>query len=119
MIEILIKVNRRLNAVLIDLLPEIPMPIQQANRNEIQIEIARRLAVVASEYAETAGIIRDRFVKTEFSGEIGDRIFDCAPGPRLSVSVVSSEIFLEFLKDLLQFTQESFVLCKLLQPGLP
>ena len=59
MIEILIKINRRLNAVLIDLLPEIAMSIQQTNRNEIEVEIARRLAMVASEYAKTTGIIRD------------------------------------------------------------
>ena len=41
MIEILIQINRRLNAVLVDLLPEIAMPIEQTNRNEIQIQIAR------------------------------------------------------------------------------
>ena len=75
--------------------------------------------MVASEYSETAGIIRDRFVKTKFSGEIGNRILNHASGARLSVSVMSPEIFLEFLKDLLQFAQKSFVLCKFFQPGLP
>src|ERR1700730_2144041 len=101
MIEILIQVDRRLNAVLIDLLPEIAMSIQQTNRNEIEVEITRRLAMVASEYAKTTGIIRDRFVKTKFGREIGDRILERASGPCLSVSVVAPEIFFEFLEDLL------------------
>src|SRR6185295_16393577 len=119
MIEILIQVDRRLNAVLVDLLPEIPMPIEQSNRNEIQVQIACGLAMIAGEYSETTGIIRDRFVKAKFGGEIGNRILNRASGARLSVSVVSPEIFLEFLKDLLQFAQKSFVLCKFFQPGLP
>ena len=41
MIKILIQIDRCLNAVLVDLLPEIAMPIEQTNRNKIQIEIAR------------------------------------------------------------------------------
>ena len=101
MIKILIQVDRRLNAVFVDLLPEIAMSIEQTNCNEIEVEIARRLAMIAGEYTKTPGIIRDRFVKTEFSREIGDRILDRASGSRLSVSVVSPEIFFEFLEDLL------------------
>jgi len=119
MIEILIQVDRRLNAVLVDLLPEIPMPIEQANRNEIQVQIACGLAMIAGEYSETTGIIRDRFVKAKFGGEIGNRILNRASGARLSVSVVSSEIFLEFLKDLFQLAQKRFVLCELFQSRLP
>src|SRR5262249_18004561 len=103
MIKILIQIDRCLNAVLVDLLPEIAMPIEQTNRNEIQVKIARRLAMVAGEYAKAPGIIRDRFVKTKFSREIGDRIPNRASGPRLSVGVMAPEIFFEFLKDLLQF----------------
>src|SRR6266540_4027779 len=75
--------------------------------------------MVASEYAKTSRIIRDRFVKTKFSREISDRILDRASSSCLSVSVVASEIFFEFLKDLLQLAQESFVLCQFFQPGLP
>ena len=40
-IKVLIQVDRCLNAVLVDLLPEIAVPIEQTNRNEIQIKIAR------------------------------------------------------------------------------
>ncbi len=47
MIKILVQINRGLNAVLIDLLSEIPVSVEQANGNEIQIEIARGLAIAA------------------------------------------------------------------------
>src|SRR5213075_1349347 len=119
MIKILIQIDRCLDAVFVDLLPEIAMSIEQTNCNEIEVEIARRLAMVTGEYTKTPGIIRDRFVKTEFSREIGDRILNYASGSRLSVGVVAPEIFFEFLEDLLQFTQETFVLCEFLKPGLP
>src|SRR5262249_28108999 len=82
-------------------------------------QITRRFAMVTGEYAETSGIIRNRFVKTKFSREIGDRIFDGTPGAYLSVSVVATEVFFEFLKNLLQFAQERFVLCEFFEPRLP
>ena len=40
MIKILVEVNRSLNAFLIDLLAKISVPIEQTDRNEIQIKIA-------------------------------------------------------------------------------
>src|SRR5205823_7308055 len=95
MIKILIEINGFLTAFLIDLLPEIAVPIQQTNRNEIQIEIASRFAMVASEDAQAAGVIRDRLVKTKFGGEIGNGIFDRAASAGLSVGIVSSEILFE------------------------
>src|SRR3989440_12557782 len=107
MIKILIQIDRCLNAVFVDLLPEIAMSIEQTNCNEIAVEIARRLAMVAGEYTKTPGILRDRCVKTEFSREIGDRILDRASGSRLSVRVASPERFFEFPEDPLQFAQES------------
>ena len=59
MIKILVQINRRLNAVLIDLLPEIAVSIEQTNRNEIQIKIARRFEMIAGQNAEAAGLIRN------------------------------------------------------------
>src|SRR5437667_310448 len=116
MIKILIEINGFLTAFLIDLLPEIAVPIQQTNRNEIQIEIASRFAMVASEDAQAAGVIRDRLVKTKFGREIRNGIFNRAAGAGLSVGIVSSEILFEFLKDLLEFANKTFVLRKLLEP---
>ena len=58
-IEILIKVDRLLKAVFVDLLPEIAMAIEETNRNKIQVKIAGRFAVVAGQDAEAAGVIRD------------------------------------------------------------
>src|SRR6266480_4174433 len=118
-IEVLIEVNRLLNAILIDLLPEIAVSIKKTDRNEIQIKIAGRLAVVARQDAQTTGVIRDRFVKTEFSGKIGNGIFDRAAGSGFSIGILSSEILLEVLKNLLELAHKIFVLRQLFQPGLP
>ena len=81
MMKILIEVDRVLHAVLVDLLPEITVTIKQTDRDEVQIEIAGRFAMVARQNAETAGIIRDRFVKTELGGKVGDRFLIALPAP--------------------------------------
>src|SRR5439155_9584532 len=119
MIKILVEVNRSLNAFLIDLLAEIAVPIEKTDRNKIQIKIAGRLTVVAGKDAQATGVIWNRFVKTKFGGKIGDRIFDRASRASFSVGIVASQIFLEFLKDLLELAQKILVLRKFLQPGLP
>ncbi len=48
--------------------------------------------MIARENAEAAGIIRDRFVKTELGGEIGDRFFDGAAVTGFSVGVFARQI---------------------------
>jgi hypothetical protein len=58
-VEILVQINCRLNAVLIDLLPEIAVAIQETDRNEIQIKIACRFAMIAGQNPEAAGVIRN------------------------------------------------------------
>src|SRR5438128_11782669 len=75
--------------------------------------------MVASEDAQATGVIRNRFVKTEFGGKIGNGIFDRAAGAGFSVGIVASQIFLEFFKNLLEFAEKIFVLRKFFQPGLP
>src|SRR5438874_11583150 len=118
-IKILIEINRLLNAVLVDLLPEIAVSVKQTDRDEFQIKITGRFAMVAGENAQPAGVIRDRFVKTEFGRKIGNGIFDRAAGTGFPVGIVSTQIFFEFLKDLLELAHEIFVLCELFQPRLP
>src|SRR6266478_553306 len=66
----------------------------------------------------TAGIIRDRFVKTEFGGKIRDRIFDRAACSRFSVRVLARKIIAECVMDFLQLAQEGFVLRNFLQAQL-
>ena len=58
-IKILVQINCRLNAVLIDLLPEISVSVEQTHRDKIQIKIAGRFAVVAGQDAKAARVIRD------------------------------------------------------------
>src|SRR5205085_5702460 len=74
--------------------------------------------MVAGENAEAAGIIRDRFVKSELGREIRDRSFDGRCSAGLSVSVLTDEIISESIVDLLQFSQERFVLGELFQARL-
>src|ERR1051325_1630033 len=112
MIKVLVEVNRCLNALLIDLLAKIAVPIQQTDRDEIQIEIAGRLAMIAREDAQATRVVRNRFVETEFSRKICDWILDRAAGTGFAVRVLASQIFRKFLKDLLELTQEVFVLRK-------
>src|ERR1044071_278130 len=75
--------------------------------------------MIAGQDTQATGVIRNRFVKTKFGGKIGDRIFDRASGSDFSVGIVASQIFLEFLKDLLELAQKIFVLRKFFQPRLP
>ena len=75
--------------------------------------------MVAGEDTQAAGVIRNRFVKTEFGRKIGNGIFDPAAGTGFSVGIVASQIFLEFFKNLLEFAQKILVLRKFFQSGLP
>ena len=118
MMKVLIQTDRLLNAILVDLLFEIAVPIQQTDRDEIQIEIAGRFAMVAGENAETAGIIRDRFVKTELCRKIGDRFLDRAAGSGFPVGILAREIISKRVVNFLQLAQETFVLCDFDQPRL-
>src|SRR2546423_6382326 len=88
----LLQANGWLDAILGDLLLEVAVPIEQSERDEIQIEIACRFAMVAGENADAAGIIRDRFVETKLGGEIGDWLFDHAAGAGFSIRVFAREV---------------------------
>ena len=57
--KILIQTDRVLDAILVDLLLEISVAIEQADGDEIEIEIAGGFAMVTGENAETAGIVWD------------------------------------------------------------
>ena len=117
--KVLIEINGCLNAVFINLLPEISVSIEQTHRNEIEIEVACGFAVIPGENAEAAGVIGNRFVKTEFGGEVGDRAFDRGTWPGFSVRLVASEILFEILENLFELAQKILVLCKLFKAGLP
>ena len=116
--EILVEIDGLLHAFLIDLLFEIAVPIEQADGDEIQVEIAGGFAVIARENAEAAGVIRNRFVKAELGREIGDRFLDRAAGAGLAVGVLAREIMAEGIVNFFQFAQEIFVLRDFDQPRL-
>src|ERR1700730_4706048 len=95
------------------------MPVKQTDGDEVEIEITRRFAMVARQNAQTSGIIRDRFVKTEFGGKIRDRLHDRAACSGFSARVLAGEIIAECVMDFLQLAQESFILRNFLQARLP
>ena len=83
MMKILVQTDGVLHTFLVDLLSEITVAVKQSDSDEVQIEIAGRFAMVTGKNAEAAGVIWNRFVKTELGGKIGDRFFSCAPAPVL------------------------------------
>src|SRR5258708_1341236 len=74
--------------------------------------------MIAGENSKTAGIVRNRFVKTELSREICDWPFDRGAGAGFSVSVLAREIIFERVVDLFQFAEECFVLREFFQTRL-
>src|SRR2546423_569231 len=74
--------------------------------------------MVARKNAEAAGIIWNRFVKSELRRKIRDWSFDGCCRADFSVSVLSDEIISESIVDLFQFTKERFVLGEFFQARL-
>ena len=118
-VEILIQAHGLLRAVAIDLLLEIAVAIKQTDRDEVEVEIARRFAMIAGKNAETAGVIRNRFVKTELGRKIGDRALERTAVALLSVGVRAREIIAKRAVHLGQLAQEIVILRHLDQPCLP
>src|SRR5439155_20904153 len=66
----------------IDPLLKIALAIQEAEADERDPHVARRLATVAGEDAETARVDRQAFVKTEFGAEIREPVIGREPSQR-------------------------------------
>ena len=118
MMKILIETDRLLRAVLVDLLPEIAVAIKQADCDEVQVEIARRLAMVAGQNAKAAGIIWNRFVKSELGRKIRHGFLDRGGGSGFSVGVLAGEIISKRVINLFELAQESLVLGQFFQARL-
>ena len=52
---------------------EVPLRVHEPDADERHAEVARFLAVIAGEHAETAGVDRERLVQRELGGEVGNR----------------------------------------------
>jgi hypothetical protein len=63
---------RVLGAVIVDGLREIALGVEQADRDESQPLIARRLAVIAREHAEAARVDLEALVKAVLRAEVRD-----------------------------------------------
>ena len=68
-----------LAAALVEPLPEVAAAVEQADADERDAELGRRLQVVAGEDAEPAGVDRQRLVDAELHAEVGDEHVVAAP----------------------------------------
>ena len=73
-VEIRVVVLGALAALAVDGLHEVALAVEQADRDERQLEVARRLAVVAGEDAEAAGIDRQALVHAELGAEVRHQV---------------------------------------------
>jgi hypothetical protein len=73
-IEIDVDVACFLAALRVDRLHEVALPVQEADADERQADVARGLGVIAGEHPEAAGIDRQALVQSEFGAEIGDHV---------------------------------------------
>jgi hypothetical protein len=49
--------------------------VEEREGDEIQVEVARRFAMIARENAEAAGVVREGFMEAKLCGEIRNRAF--------------------------------------------
>ncbi len=73
--RIVFPVLRMLDAVTVDGLREIALPVEQSHGEETGVLVAGGFAIVARQDTQAAGVNREAFVKTVLGAEIGDRGF--------------------------------------------
>ena len=73
-VEVRVVVLGALAALAVDRLHEVALAVEQADGDERQLEVARRLAVVAGEDAEAAGVDRQALVHAELGAEIRHQV---------------------------------------------
>ena len=73
-VEVRVVVLGALAAFAVDRLHEIALAVEQPDGDEWQLEVARRLAMVAGEDAEAAGIDRQALVYAELGAEVGHQV---------------------------------------------
>ena len=117
--EVLVEPEAFLHSVLADLLAEIALPVEQREGDEWDVEIARRLAVIAREDAEAAGVIRHALVEAELGREIRERTaLERRFGAQFSVSVLARHVGFELRRHLPHLAQEIVVLRHFREPRL-
>src|SRR6202795_5290392 len=92
--KILVEADRFLPTVFVDLLPEVPVSVEQRHCAEVQVEVTGRFAVIARKNTESAGIIWHGFVKPEFGRKIGDARRGSS---KFSIGVGARQVGFEFL----------------------
>ena len=70
--RVVLRVALLLQVGVVQLLPEVALAVEEADADERNTEVRRRLEVVAGEHAEAAGVDRQAPVEPELRGEVRD-----------------------------------------------
>jgi hypothetical protein len=95
-------------AVAVERLVEVALPVQQADRHELEPEVARRLAVIAREHPEAARVIGKALVKAVLRAEVRDEVAGLEVGARRIVARLAL-VGVEAPEDLVVLVEEVVV----------
>ena len=111
--KVLVELQGHLLALAGDLLLEVAMPVEQADGDEVQAEVRGGLAVVASEDAEAAGVVRHGLVEAELGREIRHQRAGRGAGVAGAIGVAPGHVGLEAAVNLGHLAPEIVVLGEL------
>src|SRR5690606_5476582 len=101
----------------IDPLVEVALPVEQPDGDERQPQIARGLAMIARQDAETAGVDREALVEAVLGAEVRDEIVLADAGPLVGLRPLL-EVRVELGHDLAVRADEVLVLGRMLEDRL-
>jgi len=107
-VEVVVGVGLLLPPVGVQVLAEVSLLVEQADADERDAQLARRLEVVARENAEASGVDRQAFRQAELHGEVGD------PGGRVGAVTgaepgLPAQVVVQLVIGAAQLGQEAFV----------
>ena len=100
----------------VDHLAEIALLVQQADPDDRNAEVARRLQEIARQHAKPAGVKRQRLAETKFHAEPGDAAQRRA-APRFGQPAAASQIGAPRRVELIEMRDETGVRGKFIQTG--
>ena len=107
-----------LPAVAVEQLMEVALGVQQADADEGDAEVGRRLEMVAGEHAEAARVLRQRLGDAELGREVGDRLErGVAVGGAAGEPARPVERVIESLPGAVELLDELLVCCQRVPAG--
>src|SRR5439155_3373645 len=113
--EVVFRVALLLPAIGIQILPEVALPVHQADADERYAEVTGTFQMVPGQDAEAAGIDGDALVDAEFGGEVGNRDALGFAAVRIAEPRAAAEVAIQTLDDAVEVGEEAVVRLQLLQ----